>query len=172
MLDKQIMTKSYNLLYLSPLEAKTLLETKLSRYGRVIIPVIPEEKSENKEEIVVIPQENPEEKQEVEIKSSQSSSSLGLGPVIYVTELKKNFPQIDKIIEDFNSEQWASKMVTRTFYLKEGSLERIALAIANVLGVPPEKIEGINLKKVSWMEMQLTSPSIDLGNIGAVGKKP
>jgi hypothetical protein len=76
------------------------------------------------------------------------------------------------MIQEFNSPEWASKTVTRTFYIKEGSVERIALTIANMIGIPPEKIEGIQLRKISWMEMQLTSPSIDLGNIGAVGKKP
>jgi len=76
------------------------------------------------------------------------------------------------LIEEFNSSEWASKDVTQTFYIKEGSVEKIALTIASMLGVSPDKIKGLKLKKGSWMQMQITSPTIDLGNIGAVGKKP
>ena len=59
----------------------------------------------------------------------------------------------------------------RTFYTKEGSLERIAIAIANMLGVKPEEIQGMELgeEKGKWMEMEVPSPSITLGTIGPGG---
>ncbi len=157
-----------------PEEAKAILESKISEYGRIII-YSPEEKEEKKieEDIISIPQEpkkNPKEDPKKE-KISLSDLSSTNYPFIHVTALRKNFAEIDKLIEEFNSPEWASKEVTRTFYIKEGSLERIALAIASMIGLPPEKIEGLKLKKGAWIQMQLTSPTIDLGNIGAIGKR-
>jgi len=65
----------------------------------------------------------------------------------------------------------AEETAVRTFYIKEGSLERIAIAIANMLGVKPEEIQGMELKQEEgeWMEMEVPSLSINLGTIGPGG---
>ena len=137
------------------------------------------EKQKQENEIIEIPQEkskNPvnKVKKEKSKKSEKSTDNFSFSntSIICITDLKRDFPEIEKLIEEFNSSEWASKDVTQTFYIKEGSVEKIALTIASMLGVSPDKIKGLKLKKGSWMQMQITSPTIDLGNIGAVGKKP
>ncbi|GAH79473.1 unnamed protein product, partial [marine sediment metagenome] len=88
--------------------------------------------------------------------------------IIYVTDLKRNMPRIDQEIKKMNGR--SEETAVRTFYIKEGSLERIAIAIANMLGVKPEEIQGIELKEEEgkWMQMSVPSLAIDLGKIGPV----
>jgi hypothetical protein len=91
--------------------------------------------------------------------------------VVIVSDLKRYFPQIEEVVNELNSSIWADKMVTQTFYIDKGSVERIALTIANMIGVPSDKIEGLELPQGGWMQMKVASPTIDLGNIGAIGRK-
>jgi len=154
------------------LKKKIELKTKVT----VIVNVSSgKKKKEKKEEggVVIIPQEsaNCESVTQREKAEILSNHSPDLQTTVYITDLKRNFPRIEKMLQELNSREWASKMVTRTFYIKEGSVERMALTIANMLGIPLEKVEGLELKKGTWMQIQLSSPSIDLGNIGAIGKK-
>ncbi|GAG55230.1 unnamed protein product [marine sediment metagenome] len=88
--------------------------------------------------------------------------------IIYVTDLKRQILQIDEVVKEMNVR--AEEVAVRTFYIKEGSLERIAIAIANILGVKPEEIQGIELKEEEgkWMQMSVPSLAIDLGKIGPV----
>ncbi len=88
--------------------------------------------------------------------------------MIYITDLKRNVPQIEELVKEMNGR--AEEIAVRTFYIKEGSLERIAIAIANMLGVKPEEIQGIELKEEEgkWMQMSVPSLAIDLGQIGPV----
>jgi len=72
-----------------------------------------------------------------------------------------------------NSPSYGEQIATKTFYIKEGSLEQVAIAIANMLGISTDQIQGIKTgeEKVKWMKIEISPPSIDLGNIGALGKK-
>ena len=168
-IERQLTTKKYNLLYLSAQEAKAILEPFISEFGRIIITPTSSERREKKEKVITIPQEEPGKS--TEEKETPSPFSSQLQSVIYVTDLNKNLARIEKVIQELNSEVWASKVITRTFYIDKGSVERIALTIANMMGIPPEEVQGLQLKKGTWMQMQVSSPSIDLGNVGAIGKK-
>jgi len=167
-IENQIITKKYELLYLSVQEAKTILEPVISDFGNVTFDLFLEKKQNKDEDIVIVPQE--ESSKDVENKETTSASFL-FPTVMYVRDLKRNFPMIDKVVQELNSDIWASKMTTRTFYIDKGSVERIALTIANMIGVPIEEVEGLQLKEGGWMQMRIASPTIDLGNIGAIGKK-
>jgi len=177
-IENQLVTRRYELLYLSPQEAKAVLDLVVSEFGKITfdVPQIGEkEKNGESEEIdiIKIPFEGQsKDKEKEENRGSLPSISLPhLHSVVFVTDLKRNFPKIEEVINNLNSEEWASRPVTYTFYVKEGSVERMALTIASILGIPPDNIEGLQLKKGGWIEMKLSSPSIDLGNIGAIGKK-
>jgi len=179
-IENQLVTRRYELLYLSPQEAKAILDLVVSEFGKITFdaPQIGEkEKNEESEEIDIIKipfegQSKDKDKEKEKNRGSLSSISFpDLHSVVFVTDLKRNFPKIEEVINNLNSEEWASRPVTYTFYVKEGSVERMALTIASILGIPPDNIEGLQLKKGGWIEMKLSSPSIDLGNIGAIGKK-
>jgi len=170
-LEDQLTTKRYFLKYLTPSEAAFFLEDVITEYGKIRLPEVKENLKNEEKDYIVIPQEK--------VSSSKSSSSQGgesdvmSRNVIYVTDLKRNIPEIDRAIEEMNSASRANEITTKTFYVKEGSLEQIAVAIANIIGVKPEEIQGLKVGKeeVKWMKMEVGTPSIDLGNIGAVGKK-
>jgi len=170
-LEDQLTTKRYFLKYLTPSEAAFFLEDVITEYGKIRLPEVKENLKNEEKDYIVIPQEK--------VSSSKSSSSQGgesdvmSRSVIYVTDLKRNIPEIDRAIEEMNSASRANEITTKTFYVKEGSLEQIAVAIANIIGVKPEEIQGLKVGKeeVKWMKMEVGTPSIDLGNIGAVGKK-
>ncbi|KKL81867.1 hypothetical protein LCGC14_1990490 [marine sediment metagenome] len=57
------------------------------------------------------------------------------------------------------------EIINRTFYIGEGSLERMALAMANILGINPEDIEGLE-PKGEWMQMEVPTLEINLGTVG------
>ena len=170
-LEDQLTTKRYFLKYLTPSEAAFFLEDVITEYGKIHLPEVKENLKNEEKDYIVIPQEK--------VSSSKSSSSQGgksdvmSRNVIYVTDLKRNIPEIDRVIEEMNSASRANEITTKTFYVKEGSLEQIAVAIANIIGVKPEEIQGLKVGKeeVKWMKMEVGTPSIDLGNIGAAGKK-
>ncbi|NQS90394.1 hypothetical protein HQ584_11460, partial [Patescibacteria group bacterium] len=171
-LEKQLMAKKYTLLYFTPEEAKAILEGVVSEQGKVIIFSPKKKETDKEKDYILIPQEGETNQTNPEKEESSSfyfdSEQVN---VIYVTDVKKNLFHIDKLVEELNSPTSGSNLATRTFYIKEGSLENIATAIANIIGVPPEEIEGLQTKKSKWMEMQLGTPSIDVGNIGAIGKR-
>ncbi|MEA3485309.1 MAG: secretin N-terminal domain-containing protein, partial [Candidatus Aerophobetes bacterium] len=171
-LEDQLITKRYFLKYLTPSEVIFFLRDKITDYGKIHLPEIKENsKKSSKEDHIVIPQEKVSN-----LKSSGSQESeddIIDKDVIYVTDLKRNIPEINRAIEEINSASRADEITTKTFYIKEGSLEQVATAIANIIGVKPEEIQGLKVGKeeVKWMKMEVGTPSINLGNIGAVGKK-
>jgi len=171
-LEKQLMAKKYTLLYFTPEEAKAILEGVVSEQGKVTIFSPGKKETDKEKDYILIPQEGETNQTNPEKEESSSfyfdSEQVN---VIYVTDVKKNLFHIDKLVEELNSPTLGSQLATRTFYIKEGSLENIATAIANIIGVSPEEIEGLQAKKSKWMEMQLGTPSIDVGNIGAIGKR-
>ena len=57
------------------------------------------------------------------------------------------------------------EIINRTFYIREGSLERIALAMANILGINPGDIEGLE-PKGEWLQMEVPALEINLGTVG------
>ena len=169
-LEGQLITKKYFLKYLSPSEAAFSLEGIITDYGKVQIPASKEEEKE-KEDYVVIPEESPSKLKGTGSKRDEAKTIDR--NVIYVTDLKKNIPLIDQAIEKMNSPSYGEQIATKTFYIKEGSLEQVAITIANMLGISTDQIQGIKTgeEKVKWMKIEISPPSIDLGNIGALGKK-
>ncbi len=167
-LKDQLVTKRFFLKYLTPQEAEFLLQGVISESGKIRLPHFENTESRSStSDYIVIPQEkmdSPEENNPSENKINVENN------IIYVTDLKRNMPQIEEVVKEMNGPSRAEEIATRTFYIKEGSLERIAIAIANMLGVPPEEIEGIELKKEEgkWMQMNVPSLAIDLGKIGPV----
>ncbi|MEE9191438.1 MAG: secretin N-terminal domain-containing protein [Candidatus Aerophobetes bacterium] len=87
------------------------------------------------------------------------------GNVIEVRDLERNIANIEKLIEEMNGKDAREEPITRTFYIKEGSLERMAVAMANILGINPDDIEGLE-PEGEWMEMRVSSLEIDLGTMG------
>jgi len=167
-LKGQLVTKRFFLKYLTPQEAEFLLQGVISESGKIRLPHFENTESRSStRDYIVIPQEkmdSPEENNPSENKIDVENN------IIYVTDLKRNMPQIEEVVKEMNGPSRAEEIATRTFYIKKGSLERIAIAIANMLGVPPEEIEGIELKKEEgkWMQMNVPSLAIDLGKIGPV----
>ncbi len=179
----QLDTKKYTLRYLTPQQVKEALQLKniLSEHGQIYVPEVKEgagaesagvESVKVEKDYIMIPQEegeNTEKEESQESKISLEETKEAEDNVIYITDLKKNIPNLDQAMKEIDS---LSQIVTRTFFIPEGSLERIAIAIANIIGVSPEDIQGIEIgEETEWIKMKVTSPTIDLGDIGAVGKK-
>ncbi|MCK4617514.1 hypothetical protein KAT45_01295, partial [Candidatus Aerophobetes bacterium] len=165
-LEGQLVTKRFFLKYLTPQEAESELQGVISEYGKIRLPYSEETQSRSStRDYIIIPQEgmgSPEESNPSENKTQVENN------IIYVTDLKRQILQIDEVVKEMNVR--AEEVAVRTFYIKEGSLERIAIAIANMLGVKPEEIQGIELKEEEgkWMQMSVPSLAIDLGKIGPV----
>ncbi|TKJ45838.1 hypothetical protein CEE35_02060 [Candidatus Aerophobetes bacterium Ae_b3b] len=165
-LEGQLVTRRFFLKYLTTQEAESELQGVISEYGKIRLPYSEETQSRSStRDYIIIPQEgmgSPEESNPSENKTQVENN------IIYVTDLKRQILQIDEVVKEMNVR--AEEVAVRTFYIKEGSLERIAIAIANMLGVKPEEIQGIELKKEEgkWMEMEVPSLTIDLGKIGPV----
>ncbi|MBA7659025.1 hypothetical protein ES703_66988 [subsurface metagenome] len=169
-LEGQLVTRRFFLKYLTPQEAESELQDVISEYGKIRLPQTEAAQSRSStRDYIIIPQEgmgSPEE-------SNPSDKKIGReNNIIYVTDLKRNMPRIDQEIKKMNGR--SEEVAVRTFYIKEGSLERIAIAIANMLGVKPEEIQGIELKEEEgkWMQMSVPSLTIDLGKIGPVKGAP
>jgi len=166
--------KGYTLEYLTAREAEYFLRNVISEYGKISLPQVKdvEEKKKNVEEdYIIIPQD--ESKEEVKFKSQEKNNSpknrlYENKNTIYITDLKRNIPKINKEISKLNSSSMGEEITTKTFYIKEGSLDNIAITIANMIGVKPENIKGMELteKKGQWMNMSVPSPNINLGTIG------
>ncbi|MFQ6066885.1 MAG: secretin N-terminal domain-containing protein, partial [bacterium] len=163
-LEGQLVTKRFFLKYLTPQEAKSELQAVISEHGKIHLPQAEGAQSRSSpRDYIIIPQEkvaSPEENNRSDQKTQVENN------IIYVTDLKRNIPRIEEVVKEMKER--AEEVAVRNFYIKEGSLERIAIAIANMLGVPPEEIQGIELKKEEgkWMEMEVPSPSVNLGTIG------
>ena len=173
-LSSQLITKRYFLKYLTSEKAKSYLQSVISEHGKIFLPQVrdtEEEKENVKENYIIIPQDKSEG--EIKSKSQKENSSrkdrlYEDKNIIYVTDFKKNIPKIDEEILRLNSSFVGDEEDTETFYIKEGSLDNIAVTIANMIGVKPEDIEGMELtkEKIQWMKMNVPSPSINLGTIG------
>jgi len=162
-LEGQLVTKRFFLKYLTPQEAESELQGVISEYGRIRLPQVENTQSRSSApDYIIIPQE----KMTSSENSNPSDNKIGVeNNVIYVTDLKRNMSQIDELVKEMNGSSGAEEVVVRTFYIKEGSLERIAIAIANMLGVKPEDIEGLE-PKGEWMQMKVPTLEINLGTVG------
>ncbi|MEA1965295.1 MAG: hypothetical protein U9O41_09290, partial [Candidatus Aerophobetes bacterium] len=173
-LSSQLITKKYFLKYLTSKEAKFYLQSVISEYGKISLPQVKaaeEGKKNIKEDYIIIPQDKSEKEiksKSLKEKDSPKNSLYEDKNIIYVTDLKKNISRIDEKISRMNSSSIGEAEDTKTFYIEEGSLDNIALTIANMIGVKPEDIKGIELteKEGQWMKMNVPSPSINLGTIG------
>ncbi|MCK4418608.1 hypothetical protein KAV79_02270 [Candidatus Aerophobetes bacterium] len=178
-LEAQLTIKKYSLRYLTPQEAKYHLQNIISEYGQIRLPEVEKEGAgsvEDEKDYIIIPQEkidsSEEEAQESEVDPEEIDLEEIEENVIYITDLKKNISNLNQAIEEINGPSKAAEIIVKTFYIEGGSLERIAIAIANIIGVNPEDIQGIKVgEETEWIKMKVTSPTIDLGDIGAVGKK-
>ncbi len=163
-LEGQLETERFFLKYLTPQEAEFLLQGAISEYGKIHLPQAENiESRSSTSDYIVIPQEKMDSPEE----TNPSDKKIGReNNIIYVTDLKRQMPQIDEVVREINGR--AEEVAVRTFHIKVGSLEPIAIAIANMLGIKPEEIEGIELRKEEgkWMEMEVPSPSVNLGTIG------
>ncbi|MFQ5835159.1 MAG: secretin N-terminal domain-containing protein [bacterium] len=163
-LEDQLVIKRFFLKYLTPREAESELQGVISEHGKIRLPQAENVQSRSStRDYIMIPQEGMDSPEE----SSLSDNKTQVGNnIIYVTDLKRNMRRIEEVVKEMNGR--SEEIAVRTFHIKEGSLERIAIAIANMLGVKPEEIEGIELKeeKGKWMEMEVPSPSVNLGTIG------
>jgi len=174
----QLYIKEYTPKYLTPQQVKEALQLKniLSEHGQIYVPEVKEGagagsaetgSARGEQNYIVIPQE------EIENTEKEESQEGKINPeennVIYITVLKKNLPALEQAIEKIDR---PSQVITKTFFVLEGSLEYIVIAIANMIGVSPEDIQGIEIEEeTEWIKMKVTSPTIGLGDIGAVGKK-
>ncbi|TKJ47762.1 hypothetical protein CEE34_01800 [Candidatus Aerophobetes bacterium Ae_b3a] len=170
-LEAQLITKRYVLKYLSAIEAKYYLEVNnmVSDDGEIRVPVVREKVEagnvKDQSEYIIIPQETVGNPKEIKVESAQVDLPEEEENVIYITDLKRNISKIDEAIEEMNSPSRAEEIINRTFYIREGSLERIALAMANILGIEPDNIEGLE-PKGEWMQMEVPTLEINLGTVG------
>ena len=166
-----IRTKRHVLKYLTPYEAKYYLEVNnlVSEYGEIGVPIVREKVEAGnvnvESEYIIIPQETVENPEETKVESAQVDLPEEEENVIYITDLKRNIQKIDETIEEMNGSSRAEEIINRTFYIEEGSLERIALAMANILGINPGDIEGLE-PKGEWMQMEVPTLEINLGTVG------
>jgi len=166
-----IRRKRYVLKYLTPYEAKYYLEVNnlVSEQGEIGVPVVREKVEAGnvkaQSEYIIIPQEIVEDAEGAKVESAQVDLPEEEENVIYITDLKRNIRKIDEAIEGMNSSSRAEEIITKTFYIQEGSLERIALAMANILGINPGDIEGLE-PKGEWMQMEVPTLEINLGTVG------
>jgi len=166
-----IRRKRYVLKYLTPYEAKYYLEVNnvVSEYGKIHPPKMREEVEtgnvNGKSNYIIIPQETVGNPEEIEVESTQVDLLEEEENVIYITDLKRNIPRIDEAIKEMNSSSRAEEIISKTFYIREGSLERMAVAIANILGIKPGDIEGLE-PKGEWMQMEVPTLEINLGTVG------
>jgi len=175
-----VVSKTYSLKYHTPKEALLSLQNVITSYGEIRLPRMRrgEGQSQENEEYILIPQEESSEREAVRERPldkeltelrSERVASLEEGEtednVIYVTDLKRNIPNIDALIAHLNGPEVAAQIITRTFYIQEGSLERMALAMANILGIEADDIEGME-PRGEWMQMKVTTLEIDLGTVG------
>ena len=179
-LEDELVTKKCFLTYLTPEEALLSLQNVITSYGEIRLPRMrgASEGTEKQEEYIIIPQEEPAPREAVSerVLAGQLSETTGEklpsleeseaeDNVIYVIDLKRNIPNIDALITYLNGAETAAQIITKTYYIKEGSLERMALAMANILGMNPDDIEGLD-PKGEWMQMEVQTLEIELGTVG------
>jgi len=174
-----IRRKRYVLKYLTPYEAKYYLEVNnvVNEHGKIHPPKMKEKEEvgnvKAQSDYIIIPQETVGNPEEIEVQSTQVDLPEEEENVIYITDLKRNIPKIDETIEEMNSPSRAEEMVAMAFNIPQGSLESIVIAMAYIIGMNPEDIQGIKIREgeTEWIKMKVASPTIDLGDIGAVGRK-
>jgi len=170
-LEAQLITKRYMLKYLTPYEAKYYLEVNnmVSDDGKIRVPVVREKIEAGnvkvQSEYIIIPQEIVENPEKIKVESAQVDLLEEEENVIYITDLKRNIQKIDEAIKEMNGSSQAEEIITKTFYIQEGSLERMALAMANILGINPGDIEGLE-PKGEWMQIEVPTAEINLGTLG------
>ena len=170
-LANRLVEKRYLLKYLTPKEARNhlLLKNVISDYGDIRVPPVREKVEagnvKDQSEYIIIPQEIVEDPEEIKVKSTQVDLPEEEEDVIYITDLKRNIQKIDEAIEEMNGSSRAEEIINRTFYIQEGSLERMALAMANILGINPGDIEGLE-PKGEWLQMEVPALEINLGTVG------
>ena len=166
-----IRRKRYVIKYLTPYEAKYYLEVNnvVSEHGKIHPPKMREKVEtgnvNDQSDYIIIPQEIVENPEKIKAESTQVDLPEGEENVIYITDLKRNIPKIDETIEEMNGSSRAEEIISQTFYIREGSLERMALAMANILGINPGDIEGLE-PKGEWMQMEVPTLEINLGTVG------
>ena len=179
-LEDELVTKKYFFVCLTPGEVQPLLQGLITDYGEIRLPRMrgTSERPQEEGEFILIPQEEPAPRGTVServLERQLSEPASGKVPsleesetednVIYVTDLKRNIGKIDELITYLNGPETAGEIITRTFYIREGSLERIALAMASILGISPDDIEGLT-PEGEWMQMEVQTLEIELGTMG------
>ncbi len=176
-LEAQLTEETYLLKYLSPEEAWKELQfkNKVSKNAQIIAPYQigkegSEERNKSEKDYVIIPQEIVNNTETEKVRTAVSSAEENIEDkqsVVYITikDLKRNQQKIREAIEEMNSSSRAEEMISQTFYIREGSLERMALAMANILGIKPGDIEGLE-PKGEWMQMEVPTLEINLGTVG------
>jgi type II secretory pathway component GspD/PulD (secretin) len=173
-LEAQSIEEKHLLKYLSPEEAWNKLKFKntVSKYASFVDSYEVEKKgsAEEKEvakEYVRIPSEIDDNSETERVRTVVSSleenieDKQSVGYII-ITDLKRNQQKIREAIEEMNR---GEEIINRTFYIGEGSLERIALAMANILGIEPGDIEGLE-PRGEWLQMEVPTLEINLGTVG------
>lgn len=173
-LEAQSTEEKYLLKYLGPEEAWNKLKFKntvskhasyeggysVGREGSV-------EKKEVELDYIRIPREVVDNSETESVRAVVSSSEENVEDeqsvgYIIITDLKRNQQRIKEAIEEMNR---GEEIINRTFYIQEGSLERIAIAMANILGIDSGDIEGLE-PKGEWMRIEVPTPEINLGTLG------
>ncbi|GAI17372.1 unnamed protein product, partial [marine sediment metagenome] len=163
--EAQLTEETYPLKYLGPEEAWNKLDFKemVSKHASYEVvdsyEVEKEGSTERKEvekEYVRIPREIVDNSETERVPTAVSSAEENMGDkqsVVYIVirDLKRNQQKIREAIEEINR---GEEIINQTFYIEEGSLERIALAMANILGIEPGDIEGLE-PKGEWMQMEV-----------------
>ena len=186
-LEDWVVTREYTLeCYYTPEEVQHRLENVLTKTrdfeGKIIrLPKAryTATRAQEEEEFILIPQEEgPVERETVserilerqlsrfegdELLSREKAETEG--NVIEVRDLERNVANIEKLIDELNGEDARKEPITKTFYIKEGSLERMALAMASILGISPDDIEGLE-PGGEWMQMEVPTLEINLGTVG------
>ena len=173
-LETQLIEETYSLKYLTPQEAWDKLKFKntVSKHasyegGHSVGRERSVEKKEVEQDYVRIPREIVDNSETESVRAVVSSSEENMKDkqsvgYISITDLKRNQQRIKEAIEEMNR---GEEIINRTFYIGEGSLERMALAMANILGINPEDIEGLE-PKGEWMKIEVPTPEINLGTLG------
>jgi len=173
-LEAQLIEETYRLKYLSPEEVWNKLKFKntVSKYasyegGYSIVGERSVEKKEVEQDYVRVPMEVVDNSETESARTAVSSAEENIEDeqsvgYIMITDLKRNQQRTEEAIEEMNR---GEEIINQTFYIGEGSLERIALAMANILGIEPGDIEGLE-SKGEWMKIEVPTPEISLGTLG------
>ncbi len=172
--EAQLTEEKYLLKYLGPEEAWNKLKFKntVSKHasyegGHSVGRERSVEKKEVEQDYVRIPREIVDNSETERVQATVDNTKENIGDeqsaaYIKIRYLKRNQQKIREAIEEMNG---GEEIINRTFYIGEGSLERIAIAMANILGIDPGDIEGLE-SKGEWMQMEVPTLEIKLGTVG------